>query len=120
MQEVVMPLRQFGQLPSLKANGAMTRSRASCRRAARSSAPGGPRTTSANHQTGVKRLRHPVVGELELAYEVMEVPADTGLTISIYTAEPGSRSQHALDLLASWTATPDQVVTPSGDHARED
>ena len=58
------------------------------------------------HQTGTKRLHHPVVGELELAYEVMELPADDGLTISTYSAEPGSRSQEALDLLASWTATP--------------
>ncbi len=59
------------------------------------------------HRTGTKRLRHPVVGELELQYEVMDVSADDGLTISLYTAEPGSRSAEALDLLASWAATPD-------------
>ncbi len=58
------------------------------------------------HQTGSKRLRHPVVGELELNYEVLELPADDGLSISVYSAEPGSRSQEALDLLASWSATP--------------
>jgi transcriptional regulator with XRE-family HTH domain len=58
------------------------------------------------HQTGIKRLHHPLVGELELTYEVMELAADTGLTISAYSAEPGSAAQHALDLLASWTATP--------------
>jgi hypothetical protein len=58
------------------------------------------------HQTGVKRLHHPVVGDLELSYEVMELPADNGLNISVYSAEPGSRSQEALDLLSSWTATP--------------
>ena len=61
------------------------------------------------HQTGVKRLHHPVVGELELSYEVMELAADTGLTISVYSAEPGSRSQQALDLLSSWTAPPDAI-----------
>jgi transcriptional regulator with XRE-family HTH domain len=71
------------------------------------------------HQTGVKRLQHPVVGEIELSYEVMELSADTGLTVAVYNAEPGSRAEQALDLLASWTATPDQVVTPSGDRARE-
>jgi transcriptional regulator with XRE-family HTH domain len=60
------------------------------------------------HRTGTKRLRHPVVGELELDYEVMDVSADDGLTISVYTAEPGSRSQEALDLLGSWTATPER------------
>jgi transcriptional regulator with XRE-family HTH domain len=58
------------------------------------------------HQTGVKRLHHPVVGELELSYEVMELSADSGLTVSVYSAEPGSHSQEALDLLASWSATP--------------
>lgn len=58
-----------------------------------------------------------VVGELELAYEVMELPADSGLTISVYSAEPGSRSQQALDLLASWTAAPDQQPAPEADSA---
>jgi transcriptional regulator with XRE-family HTH domain len=62
------------------------------------------------HQTGSKRIRHPIVGELELGYEVMDLSADDGLTISIYSAEPQSRSQQALDLLASWAATPPQDV----------
>jgi len=65
------------------------------------------------HQTGTKRLRHPVVGELELQYEVMDVSADDGLTISIYSTEPGSCSQEALDLLASWTATPERSPSPT-------
>jgi transcriptional regulator with XRE-family HTH domain len=71
------------------------------------------------HQTGTKRLHHPVVGDLELAYEVMELSADTGLTISVYTAEAGSRSQQALDLLGSWTATPDAVEQPLGRGSHE-
>lgn len=58
------------------------------------------------HHTGDKRLHHPVVGELELSYEVMELSADVGLTINVFSAEPGSRSAEALDLLASWAATP--------------
>jgi hypothetical protein len=65
------------------------------------------------HQTGTKRLRHPVVGELELEYEVMDISADDGLTISVYSAEPGTRSAQALDLLASWTATPEHANTPA-------
>jgi transcriptional regulator with XRE-family HTH domain len=73
-----------------------------------------------HHQTGAKALRHPVVGELELAYEVMELSADAGLTISVYSAEPGSRSQQALDLLASWTATPDEPLAPARDSAPSD
>jgi hypothetical protein len=63
------------------------------------------------HQTGTKRLRHPVVGELELEYEVMDISADDGLTISVYSADPGSRSAEALDLLASWAATPQEQPT---------
>jgi MmyB-like transcription regulator ligand binding domain len=53
----------------------------------------------------VKRLRHPVVGDLELSYEGMELPADPGLTLFAYTAEPGTRSEDGLKLLASWAAT---------------
>jgi transcriptional regulator with XRE-family HTH domain len=59
------------------------------------------------HRTGVKRIQHPVVGEMSLSYEAMELPADAGLTMSVYAAEPGSESAQALDILASWTATPD-------------
>ena len=62
------------------------------------------------HRTGVKRIHHPVVGDLSLSYEAMELAADAGLTLSVYTAEAESASQHALDLLASWTATPSQEV----------
>ena len=61
------------------------------------------------HDTGIKRLHHPVVGDLELAYEAMELSADTGLTMFAYTAESGSKSEQALKLLASWSATSDQA-----------
>jgi transcriptional regulator with XRE-family HTH domain len=57
------------------------------------------------HRAGVKRLRHPVVGEIELTYESFELPADPGLTMSTYTAEPGSPSADALQVLAAWAAT---------------
>ncbi len=57
------------------------------------------------HRTGVKRLRHPVVGDLELTYEAFDLPADPGLTLSTYTAEPGTPSADALRMLASWAAT---------------
>jgi transcriptional regulator with XRE-family HTH domain len=57
------------------------------------------------HCTGIKRIHHPVVGDLSLSYEAMDLSADAGLTVSVYTAEAGSASQQALDILASWTAT---------------
>ena len=59
------------------------------------------------HDTGTKYFRHPVVGELTLAYEVMTMRADEDLTMFVYSAEPGSPDQEALDFLASWAATAD-------------
>ena len=61
------------------------------------------------HQTGRKQLHHPVVGDLELTYEVLALPADPGLSLVVYGAEPGSASQDGLKLLASWAATLDQA-----------
>jgi transcriptional regulator with XRE-family HTH domain len=61
------------------------------------------------HQTGVKHFHHPVVGDLNLTFEMMELRADAGLTILTYTAEPGSKSDEALNLLGSWIATLDQA-----------
>jgi hypothetical protein len=57
------------------------------------------------HRSGVKRLRHPVVGEIELVYEAFELPSDPGLRMSTYTAEPGTASEEKLKMLASWVAT---------------
>jgi hypothetical protein len=64
------------------------------------------------HRTGTKRLHHPVVGALELSYETLTVDADAGLRMALYTAEPDSASQQALDLLASWSATPTELRRP--------
>jgi hypothetical protein len=61
------------------------------------------------HRTGAKSLHHPLVGDLTLTYEALELPADTGQRILVYTAEPGSPSDDALNLLASWSSTLSQV-----------
>ncbi|HEV8623837.1 MAG TPA: helix-turn-helix transcriptional regulator [Acidimicrobiia bacterium] len=60
------------------------------------------------HRTGSKRLRHPVVGNLDLTYEALELPGED-LTLVAYTAEPGSPTHDGLKLLASWAATLDQA-----------
>ena len=57
------------------------------------------------HGTGVKHFHHHVVGDLDLAYESLDLRAEPGLTMTIYAAEPGSPTAHALALLASWAAT---------------
>jgi len=64
-----------------------------------------------HHGTGVKRFHHSVVGDLTLAYEGLDMAAEPGLTLTVYTAEPGSPSEEGLRLLASWAAT--QEADPS-------
>jgi transcriptional regulator with XRE-family HTH domain len=56
------------------------------------------------HITGIKHLHHPVVGEINLTYDRLDLVADPGLTIFTYTAEPGSAAE-TLKLLGSWAAT---------------
>jgi transcriptional regulator with XRE-family HTH domain len=65
------------------------------------------------HNTGVKQFHHPDVGDLTLSYNRLDLAADPGLTIFTYTAEPGSRSEEALNLLGSWAATVDPAESPS-------
>ena len=57
------------------------------------------------HGAGIKHFHHNVVGDLELAYESVDMISDPGLTLTIYVAEPASPTAHALDLLASWNIT---------------
>ncbi|WP_345675751.1 helix-turn-helix transcriptional regulator [Yinghuangia aomiensis] len=56
------------------------------------------------HGTGEKRFHHPVIGDVTLAYQSLEITADPGHNLSIYTAEPGTPADEALRLLASWAA----------------
>ena len=60
------------------------------------------------HRTGFKEIHHPVVGDLRLSFDAMDLPADSGLSVVVYSAEPGSASEDGLSLLASWAATLDQ------------
>ena len=57
------------------------------------------------YRSGVQPFHHPVVGDLDLEYDALEIPADPGQTIVAYSAAPGSPSTQALSLLASWAAT---------------
>lgn len=63
-----------------------------------------------SHGAGTKRFRHRDVGDLELAYESVDMVSQPGLTLTLYAAEPGSPTAKALDVLGSW-ARP--AVTPS-------
>ena len=50
--------------------------------------------------TGTKGFHHPVVGDLLLAWDGMELAAEPGLTLTIYTY-----TAKRLRLLASWAAS---------------
>jgi transcriptional regulator with XRE-family HTH domain len=66
------------------------------------------------HRAGVKRFHHPVVGDLTLTFEGLEMAADTGLRLNAYSAEPGTPSEDALKLLESWAATPAEADARRG------
>src|SRR4051794_23471277 len=76
------------------------------------------------HTKGIKKFNHPVVGELELSFNRLEIAADPGLMIVAYSAEPGSRSAEAFNLLASWAATEEAdtptPAQPEADRARSE
>lgn len=57
------------------------------------------------HRSGQKRLRHPVVGQLDLNFESMELPSEPGLVLNVYTAASGSPTADGLAVLASWAVT---------------
>jgi hypothetical protein len=61
------------------------------------------------HRTGLKSVHHPVVGDITLSYEGLQVTSTPGLLMLPYTAEPGTESHEKLQLLASWAATRDET-----------
>ena len=65
------------------------------------------------HGAGSKHFHHQVVGNLELGYESVDMVSEPGLTLTFYVAEPASATAHALDLLASWTASQMEDRTPT-------
>lgn len=58
-----------------------------------------------SHNDGIKSITHPVVGDLDLNFEAMDLTSERGLTLVAYSAELGSPTDNALNLLASWNAT---------------
>jgi len=57
------------------------------------------------HRTGIKSVHHPVVGALDLTFQGMDLASDHGLQMLVFSAEPGSASYDALQLLSNWAAT---------------
>ena len=65
-------------------------------------------------------MHHPVVGDLELIYEAMELPSDPGFTILAFLPESSSPSADTLVLLASWAATQSACDAVSHDGVRDE
>jgi transcriptional regulator with XRE-family HTH domain len=66
------------------------------------------------HRSGRKRLNHPAVGQLDLDFEAMPLPADPGLQMNVYTAAAGTPTADGLKLLASWAASQELPVESKG------
>lgn len=62
---------------------------------------------------GVKRFHHPAVGEMQLVHESLDLPGDQGLSITVYSADPGTAAADALKLLASWAASQNRDAAAS-------
>src|SRR5437763_14204123 len=60
------------------------------------------------HRSGRKRVHRPVVGPLDLDVESMEMPAEPGLLLNVYTAPAGTATADGLALFASWAAGQDR------------
>lgn len=59
------------------------------------------------HRTGLKSIHHPVVGDLTLTYQSMDLASSHELQMLVFSAAPGSASHDRLQLLANWAETND-------------
>jgi transcriptional regulator with XRE-family HTH domain len=57
------------------------------------------------HRHGRKVFHHPEVGDLDLHYDVLDVPGEPGVAITTYTAPADHPTSEKLALLASWAAS---------------
>jgi hypothetical protein len=75
------------------------------------------------HRTGRKIYRHPALGEIDITYDVLEMPGEPGLSIVTYSAEEGTPAAEKLALLASWAAADEldsDLRTPDAHPRRAD
>lgn len=72
------------------------------------------------HGSGVKHFHHHEVGDVSLSYETLELTAEPGLTMTMYTAEPGTPHAERLALLASWALPESRARDVIDDHDRAD
>lgn len=63
-------------------------------------------------RSGTTRIKHPMVGPLELSYEKLPIPGTSRQTLGVYHAAPGSASAQALALLAITAAEQREPARP--------
>ncbi|MEV7908244.1 transcriptional regulator, partial [Streptomyces anulatus] len=76
-----------------------------------------------NCASGTKHFHHPLVGPMELSFEMMQMPDGSGQRMLMYSAEPGSPSEAALRLLGGFavrrgTAFSHDAGLPAGTAAK--
>jgi hypothetical protein len=72
------------------------------------------------HRTGEKTYRHPEVGELDLAYDVFDLPGEPGLSMCTFTAVEASVTADRLAILGAWAAPPVGQTGAGSDVVREE
>ncbi|MFF3874539.1 helix-turn-helix transcriptional regulator [Streptomyces sp. NPDC001978] len=70
------------------------------------------------HSTGTNRYHHPLVGDLALEFEVLQVVDEPEQYLVLYTPEPASPSAETLALLGSWTGTAATAELPDREPRR--
>jgi transcriptional regulator with XRE-family HTH domain len=63
--------------------------------------------------SGRKRINHPVLGELDLMFEMLHPADDPDQALFVHTADPGSPTAEALRLLSNWAAAPAATDCPA-------
>ncbi|MEB3963252.1 helix-turn-helix transcriptional regulator [Streptomyces kunmingensis] len=66
------------------------------------------------HSRGRKVIHHPAAGTMDLAYDDFALPGDPHVSITTYTADPGTPSADGLTLLAAWADTQKQPTSNDG------
>lgn len=67
----------------------------------------------AERRDGLKRLNHPLVGQLDITYDALQIVGSPDQTLFVYTTEPASVSEQRLRTLAGWVAEPSQRPAPA-------
>jgi transcriptional regulator with XRE-family HTH domain len=70
-----------------------------------------------HHQSGTKRIHHSVVGDLTLHYDGLDLVGQSGIQLTVLTAEPGSADHEALRLLGAWSASGTVAAPPHAPRA---